>query len=72
MITLRYFPTLDDAMEYRYTNGTGGWIFAPEDAPVSNHYVDVANVILFSPDFTPSMIFNHPATKGRSGKLISQ
>ena len=72
MITIRMFNTIDDAMEYRYTNGTGGWIFSPEDEPASNHYIDRLNVILFSPDFTPTMIFNHPLTKGRSGKLISQ
>jgi hypothetical protein len=28
------------------------------------------NVILFPPEFSPSAIFNHPFTKGRTGKLI--
>jgi hypothetical protein len=72
MLTIKLFNTLDDAMSYRYENGTGGWIFVPDNKPETNDYRDLAQVILFSPDFTPSAIFRHAMTRGQSGKLISQ
>jgi hypothetical protein len=73
MFSISFFNTVDQAMEYRHTNGTGGWIFAPE-SPVdgSKHWTECAKVLLFPPDFTPSLIFTHPLTRGQSGKLISQ
>ena len=61
-MTFRTFATNQDARDYRYANGTGGWIFAPEDGSES---------ILFPPEMTPSAICNHPMTKGRSGALIA-
>lgn len=56
----RTFTTSDDARMYRYTAGTGGWIFAPE----------TGRAILFPPHMTPSAIFHHPMAKGQSGRLI--
>lgn len=62
------FNTLQDALDYRHDKGIGGWIFCPEnDKPNFYPYHDV---ILFPSEFTPSAIFNHPFTKGRTGKLI--
>lgn len=71
MFTIRLFATVNDAMSYRYENGTGGWIFAPETSPATDNYCVRAGVILFPPDFTPSAIFNHAMTRGQSGRLIS-
>lgn len=51
-----------NAREYRQANGTGGWIFAPDDNSL---------VVLFPPHVTPSAIFNHKLTRGLSGSLIS-
>jgi hypothetical protein len=59
--TIHEFRTSQDARDYRYDNGTGGWIFA-DDAG--------APVYLFPPHMPPSAIFVHPLTRGRSGKLI--
>jgi hypothetical protein len=62
------FPNEQDARDYRHEHGTGGWIFVPEcDKPAFYPFHDV---ILFPPEFTPTAIFNHPFTKGRTGKLI--
>jgi len=62
------FPNEQTAREYRHEHGTGGWIFVPEnDKPAFYPYHDV---ILFPSEFSPSAIFNHPFTKGRTGKLI--
>jgi hypothetical protein len=63
------FTTLQAAIDYRYKNGLGGWIFAPENDKPS--FYPFHEVILFPSTFTPSDIFNHPFTKGRSGKLIA-
>ena len=60
-MTLIEFPTAQEARNYRYEYGTGGWIFAPEDGSPS---------ILFPPEVPPIGIFHHPITKGRSGDLI--
>lgn len=59
MQILKLFPDAERAREHRKDHGTGGWIFDGEGL-----------VILFPPDITPSGIFNHPVTKGRSGRLI--
>jgi len=61
MQTYRTFNTLQAARDYRFENGTGGWIFAP----------DSGDCILFPPEVTPTGIFNHPFTKGKSGKLYA-
>jgi hypothetical protein len=62
------FNSLQDARDYRHENGTGGWIFVPEnDNPTFYPY---HQVILFPPEFSPTGIFNHPFTKGRTGQLI--
>lgn len=55
------FNRAQDARDYRHENGTGGWIFVPEDT---------GRAVLFPPDMAPSHIFNHPMTRGRSGDLI--
>lgn len=65
------FDSVDDALDYRYNNGTGGWIFAPDAPPANPHHAVRAQVILFPPEFTPSVIFNHAMTRGQSGRLIS-
>jgi hypothetical protein len=59
METYRTFNNLQSAKDYRYQQGTGGWIFEPESGPV----------ILFPPTYSPAGIFNHTFTKGKSGKL---
>lgn len=66
METYLTFPNTQSARNYRYEHGTGGWIFAPDEPEVT--YAD--QVILFPPEYTPNMIFNHPFTRGKSGKLI--
>ena len=62
METFKTFPDEKRARNYRHDNGTGGWIFAPDtqDAPT----------ILFPPEYAPIMIFRHPFTVGKSGRLI--
>ena len=70
MQTYLTFPTLQSARDYRYENGTGGWIFAPDQSDQLRPYPDT-ECILFPPEFTPHAILHHPFTKGRSGKLIS-
>ena len=62
MMTIRIFPTLQQARDYRHEHGTGGWIFAPEDETVP--------CALFPPEMTPTAIFNHALTRGLSGTLI--
>ena len=59
--TYRIFDTLQDARDYRYQHGTGGWIFSSAAS---------GQAILFPPHITPSTIFHHPLTKGRTGRLI--
>jgi hypothetical protein len=56
------FPNLQDARDYRHINGTGGYIFEPEN--------NNDPVILFPPDYPPSKIFYHHFTRGKSGRLI--
>jgi len=60
MTIFKTFNSLQDARTHRHEHGTGGWIFAPEKGPV----------ILFPPDYSPTMIFQHPFTAGQSGDLI--
>ena len=60
---IRYFDSSLKAREYRHNVGCGGWIFEPDDARQLS--------ILFPPHMSPSCIFLHPATRGRSGRLIS-
>jgi hypothetical protein len=55
------FPNKEEARQYRHDNGTGGWIFDPEDNQ---------GVVLFPPEIPPSQILNHPITRGRTGHLI--
>lgn len=55
------FNTTQEARDYRHENGTGGWIFAPENG---------GEVVLFPPEMAPTQIFNHQLTKGLSGQLI--
>lgn len=70
MQTYRFFDTLQQARDYRYQNGTGGWIFAPEHTPDPKPYSET-QCVLFPPEFTPHAIFHHPLTRGRSGRLIA-
>lgn len=55
------FTDSETARTYRHDNGTGGWIFAPNSGGMA---------VLFPPHMTPSEIFHHPMTRGRSGRLI--
>jgi hypothetical protein len=72
MLTYRTFPTLADARAYRHEYGTGGWIFEPTlPAGADPDFYPMHGCILFPPEFTPSGIFKHPFTVGRSGNLIS-
>jgi hypothetical protein len=68
MSTFHTFPTSDAARAYRHDHGTGGWIFSP-NMPEPDFY-PLHESILFPPEFTPSMIFRHPFTRGRDGQLI--
>jgi hypothetical protein len=70
-LTLKLFPSVDAAMLYRYENGSGGWIFAPDVRPENPHFTAQYCVILFDIGFTPSRIFKHPIVSGLSGRLIS-
>ena len=67
MQTFRIFNTVQEARDYRFRFGTGGWIF---HADADCQQQDGTNVILFPVDMMPSHIFRHTLTKGRSGKLI--
>lgn len=60
MQTFRTFDSEQAARDYRYENGTGGWIFAPEHG----------QSVLFPPEMPPIQIFHHPLTRGMTGKLI--
>jgi hypothetical protein len=61
METFRLFDNLQSARDYRYINGTGGWIFEPDNGE---------KCILFPPEYPPIAIFNHQLTRGKCGKLI--
>jgi hypothetical protein len=66
MDIIRTFPTASAARQYRHDCGTGGWIFAPDpDKHPTDH-----EAVLFPPHMTPSAIFRHPMTRGRSGRLL--
>lgn len=69
MQTIRTFATSQDARDYRRQNGTGGWIFAP--TCTNPEFYPWTESVLFPPEYTPTMIFNHPITKGRNGKLLA-
>ena len=72
MITFHAFETVNQALDYRFNNGTGGWIFAPDDANRNGeHFSRTHCVILFPPELTPSAIVGHPLTIGHSGRLIA-
>lgn len=62
MNTYHEFNTVTEARSFRHENGTGGWIFAPED--------QARKAILFPPHMTPIEIFNHAMTRGQTGRLI--
>ena len=68
MQTFRTFGSADEARAYRHENGTGGWIFDPDPGVSLSAWS--AEAILFPPEMTPSSIFRHPLTQGRSGNLI--
>ena len=59
--TIHTFPCAQDARDFRYQSGRGGWIFV-DDAD--------GRAILFPPHLYPAAIFHHPMTRGRSGALI--
>lgn len=61
MREFREFTTAKEAREYRHAHGTGGWIFQDDASGES---------VLFPPCMTPSAIFRHPLTRGKSGNLI--
>jgi hypothetical protein len=55
------FENLKASLDYRHSNGCGGWFF-----------VDTKNghAILFSVAMLPTHIFTHPISTGKSGRLI--
>lgn len=65
METFRTFATEQQARDYRYAHGTGGWIFVPVDCNGS-----MSRPVLFPPHMPPKEIMHHPFTKGRNGRLI--
>jgi hypothetical protein len=68
METLLFFSTAQLARDYRREHGAGGWIFEPTEIDENIYYYHQS--ILFPPHFTPTYILNHPATKGRQGRLL--
>jgi len=70
MLTFRSFDTIQQARDYRYEHGTGGWIFAADNAPANRHYT-VPAIILFPPEMMPTAILRHPLTRGLSGNLLA-
>lgn len=64
------FTTSQEARDYRHENGTGGWIFEPENETLPRIDCQYGWSILFPPDMAPIDIFRHPLTVGRSGRLI--
>jgi len=63
MRTYYEFGTLRDALDYRRSNGTGGWIFAPDQR-------GGAILLVFPRDMLPSDVLRHPLTVGISGRLV--
>jgi hypothetical protein len=63
--TFRIFASVQDARDYRFEHGTGGWIFERTNEG------ETALVILFPPHVTPTGIFHHPFTRGMSGRLLA-
>lgn len=61
MYELKIFESGQSARDYRHDNGTGGWIFVPEDRSAA---------ILFPPYMAPSDIFRHDIIRGLSGNLL--
>jgi len=59
--TFLTFYSEQDARTYRHEHGTGGWIFVPEDP---------GPIVLYPPNYSPSMIFHHPMVRGLTGNLI--
>ncbi len=59
--SLIVFEIAQQARDYRHTQGRGGWIFEFEGG---------GPAVLFPPHMTPTAIFRHPLTAGRSGRLI--
>lgn len=55
------FYSEQDARTYRHEKGAGGWIFVPEDP---------GPIVLYPPNYSPSMIFRHPMVRGLTGNLI--
>lgn len=70
MLTFHCFDTPQQARDYRQEHGTGGWIFAADNAPAGRHYATPV-VILFPPEMTPTTIAHHPLTAGMFGRLLS-
>ena len=59
--TWHLFETAEDAIEYRRTNGTGGWIFEISDN---------GEAVLFPWQQTPAEIFRSVFVAGRVGRFI--
>lgn len=59
--TFHYFDNPDEAISYRASFGTGGWIF---------RCADKHEALLFPVGLTPSAILTHPYVAGKSGTLI--
>jgi hypothetical protein len=61
MQSFHTFPTLQEARDYRYKHGTGGWIFEDDRTKEAT---------IFPPEMSPSAIMLHPFTAGKTGALI--
>ena len=63
MNNFRTFPSAQAARDYRHANGTGGWIFSPDDG---------GEAILFPPDMPPiarCFVFIAPAPGLPAGSI---
>jgi hypothetical protein len=59
--TFHHFDNPDEAISYRASYGTGGWIFSCGDK---------GEALLFPLGMTPSSVLSHPYVAGKSGKLL--
>lgn len=64
------FSSAEAAKAYRRETGCGGWIFGEdEERPLMIDGRGAAPAVLFPPEMTPTQVFGHPITRGRSGTL---
>lgn len=56
-----HFDNTEEAISYRASFGTGGWIFC---------CADKGEALLFPVGLSPSTVLTHPYIAGKTGKLI--